>query len=138
MGRPSSPEFRKQAVELVRASDKTVAEVARDVRTDDTTLGTWVKAGPSAVSRTARACSLDRAGAGGAGPAAARQREAEDRAENPDKSGGLLRDGVDQVTRFAFIDRDKAHHDITVLCRLLKASPLGYYAWRSRPASREP
>ncbi len=46
MGRPSKypPEFREQAVELVRASDKTVAAVARDLQINDTTLGNWVKA----------------------------------------------------------------------------------------------
>ena len=46
MGRPSkfSPEFREQAVELVRATGKTVAEVARDLQINDTTLGNWVKA----------------------------------------------------------------------------------------------
>ena len=56
MGRPSkySPEFREQAVELVKATGKTVAEVARDLQINDTTLGNWVKAdraelGPSRV-----------------------------------------------------------------------------------------
>ena len=46
VGRPSkySPEFREQAVELVRATGKTVAEVARDLQINDTTLGNWVKA----------------------------------------------------------------------------------------------
>jgi transposase len=46
MGRPSkfSPEFREQAVELVRATGKTIAEVARDLQINDTTLGYWVKA----------------------------------------------------------------------------------------------
>ncbi len=46
MARPSKypPEFREQAVELVRASDKTVAAVARDLGVNDTTLGNWVKA----------------------------------------------------------------------------------------------
>ena len=46
MGRPSkySREFREQAVELVKASSKTVAEVARDLSINDTTLGNWVKA----------------------------------------------------------------------------------------------
>ncbi len=41
MGRPSkfSPEFRKQAVELVRATGKTIAEVARDLQMNNTTLG---------------------------------------------------------------------------------------------------
>src|SRR3954467_15594167 len=46
MGRPSKypPEFREQAVELVKASEKTVAEVARDLGINDTTLGNWVRA----------------------------------------------------------------------------------------------
>jgi transposase len=46
MGRPSKypVEFRGQAVELVRATGKTIAEVARDLKINDTTLGNWVKA----------------------------------------------------------------------------------------------
>ncbi len=46
MARPSKypPEYREQAVELVRASEKTVAAVARDLGINDTTLGNWVKA----------------------------------------------------------------------------------------------
>lgn len=46
MGRPSkfSPQFREQAVEFVRATGKTIAEVARDLQINDTTLGNWVKA----------------------------------------------------------------------------------------------
>ena len=46
MGRPSKypAEFREQAVQLVAASTKTVAEVARDLGINDTTLGNWVKA----------------------------------------------------------------------------------------------
>jgi transposase len=46
VGRPSkyTAEFRQQAVELVATSDKTVAEVARDIGINDTTLGSWVKA----------------------------------------------------------------------------------------------
>ena len=46
MARPSKypAEFREQAVEMVRATGKTVAEVARDLQINDTTLGNWVKA----------------------------------------------------------------------------------------------
>lgn len=40
------------------------------------------------------------------------------------------------MTRFTFLDREKATHDVAVLCRLLKVSRCGYYAWRSRPASK--
>jgi len=39
------------------------------------------------------------------------------------------------MARFAFVDREKAHHDVAVVCRLLKVSRSGYCAWRSRPAS---
>lgn len=46
MGRPSKypAEYREQAVELVRSSDKPLAHVARELGINDTTLGNWVKA----------------------------------------------------------------------------------------------
>jgi transposase len=46
MGRPSKypAEFREQAVELVKASDRTIAEVARELQINDTTLGNWIRA----------------------------------------------------------------------------------------------
>ena len=138
MGRPSkfSPEFREQAVELVRATGKTIAEVARDLQINDTTLGNWVKAdraergepdssGLLPLTAEERAEPTDCAG----------RRQAQDRAGDPEKGGGLLGDRVDKVTRFAFIDREKAHHDVTVLCRMLKVSRTGSYAWLSRPPS---
>ena len=39
------------------------------------------------------------------------------------------------MTRFIFIDREKAFYDVTVLCSLLKVSRSGFYAWLCRPKS---
>lgn len=66
MGRLSkySPEFREQAMELVRATGKTVAEVPRDLQMNDTTLG-WVKGARRAGRpRLQRAAAADGRGAG--------------------------------------------------------------------------
>lgn len=37
--------------------------------------------------------------------------------------------------RFAFIDAEKACYPIPILCRVMKVSRSGYYAWRNRHAS---
>jgi putative transposase len=37
--------------------------------------------------------------------------------------------------RFAFIDAEKAHHDVLILCRALRVQRSGYYAWCARAES---
>jgi putative transposase len=37
--------------------------------------------------------------------------------------------------RFAFIDVEKAHYPMRILCRVLRVSRSGYYAWRNRKPS---
>lgn len=40
---PYPPEFRREAVELVRTSEKPIAQIARDLGVSDQTLHNWVK-----------------------------------------------------------------------------------------------
>jgi putative transposase len=52
------------------------------------------------------------------------------------KSGGLLRQGErDPVAVFRFIEAEKANHAIATMCRVLRVSRSGYYAWAARPPS---
>lgn len=38
--------------------------------------------------------------------------------------------------RFRFIEDHRSQYPVTIMCRVLDASPAGYYAWRARPESR--
>ena len=38
--------------------------------------------------------------------------------------------------RFAFIKAEKASLPVALMCRVLKVSRAGFYAWRSRPAAK--
>jgi len=137
MGRPRkySLEFGEQAVELVRATGKTVAQVAPDLSINDTTLGNWVKADSAERGVPDSIGLLPLTAAERAELTKLRRENAKLKVERDLEKSGLLRDGVDEVTRFAFIDRQKALYDVTVLCSLLKVSRSGFYAWLSRPKS---
>jgi putative transposase len=56
---------------------------------------------------------------------------------DPETSRGLLRAGdqLDPVAGYALVEREKAHHSLARLCRVLGGSPSGYWAWRKRQPS---
>lgn len=54
MGRPSKypPEFRREAVELVKTSDRSRVEIARSLGISDNTLANWMAADREAQARS--------------------------------------------------------------------------------------
>ncbi len=139
VSRPStySPELREQAVELVRATGKTVAEVARDLQINDTTLGDRVKA--------------DRAERGEPDSRGLLPLTAEERAEltrlrrenaKLKTEREILEKGGDlQRVRSRRGDAVRLHRPGEGLLRRRRAlpavegQPVGVYAWLSRPPS---
>ncbi|RYZ14214.1 MAG: IS3 family transposase, partial [Myxococcaceae bacterium] len=69
----------------------------------------------------------------GAAAPAPRQPAPAHGARHPKKSGGLLRQG--EHLRFAFIEAEKAHWPVTVMCDVLEVSRSGYYAWAQHKVS---
>ena len=71
----------------------------------------------------------------GAAPAAAREPDPHRGARDPEKSGGLLRQGQrDPAVIFGFIAAKKAEHSIKMMCRVLGVSRSGFHAWAAPAA----
>ena len=40
------------------------------------------------------------------------------------------------MSLFGFVDAEKAHFPVSLLCKMVGLSKSGYYAWKSRPPSK--
>jgi transposase-like protein len=129
-----SPEFRLEAVRLLRSSGRPVPQLAGELGVSPQTLRNWavqldVDQGKAEGLTTPEREELRRL--------ASREPDPGRGARDPKKSGGLFRAGVrgDAVSVFRFVDAEKASHSIVTLCRVLEVSRSGYHAWARRPVS---
>ncbi len=134
MSRPSKyPEqFRKDAVALVRSSDRPLRHVARELGVIHETLRSWVKATedasatPSSWSSAADQDELRTPAQAGGGTGAGE-------GHSP-QSSRLLREGDGSLTRgYRFI----SEHRATRLCRVLDVRRPGFYEWLAAAPARE-
>ena len=123
-------EFKAQAVRLVLDEGQSVTAVARDLDLTRTALHAWVERAQADRSggKTADDCGARRAGAAAQGTADRRRR-----ARHPKKSHGVFREA--EPMRFAFIAAKKAEHTVTILCRCMRVTRSGFYAWVRRGLS---
>ncbi|MGH2445375.1 MAG: IS3 family transposase [Candidatus Limnocylindria bacterium] len=130
-----SREARAAAVSLAREPGNTFAAVARDLGVHGMTVRRWARALSAQEDPATQQARVEHAELVAL---RRRVRVLEEEREILGKSRGLPRSGdrADAVTVFRFIEREKAHHRVGTMCRLLDVSASGYWAWRRRGVSR--
>ncbi|WP_442895933.1 IS3 family transposase [Bradyrhizobium sp. AZCC 2289] len=134
-------DYKRQAVDLVASSGRSIGSVAKELGLRDSVLRRWVEqrgAGrePTAPARRpttqATVPSADHAA-----EIARLQRENERLRMERDILKKSNRDLCwDADMRFRFIEDRRADYPVSLMCDVLGVSPAGYYAWRARPESR--
>src|SRR5262249_35038419 len=117
-------DFKAQAVRLVLDEGKTVGSVARDLDLTETALPRRSHPGQDRP---------DDGRARGARSPPEREPDLAGRAGDLKNSGSLLRERA--AVKFRFIATEKAQHALGLLCRCLRVTRSGFYAWQRRPES---
>ena len=130
-----SPEFKRDAVALVRSSGRPISAVARELGCGESSLGYWL--------------TKDRQSRAAADPErfAAEQAESEEikrlrrrvaaggGTRDPETICGLVGEGVDAVSKYAFIEAHRAEFHVVDLCRVGGVSTSGFYDRQARQAA---
>src|SRR6266404_3044587 len=137
--RSFTEEYKRQAVELVVSSRRSVTSVAKELGLRDSVLRRWadkVRQARAGIGGVAPHYAGD-ADVGGPGfgdrPVAPGERTAAHGARHFKKVDRDLRRNPDMS--FRFIEDHRDTYPVRLMCAVLEVSPAGYYAWRERPVS---
>ena len=131
---PYPPEFRLEAVRMLRAGVRSPKQLAAELGCSEQTLRNWCgRTRPTGAS--ARTCSRAR-GAAAVARAGARKQGAASGARDPEAGRGFLCQGDrSTVTRFRFVEAEAAQFPVSLLCHVVGVTRQGFYAWKRRPPS---
>ena len=129
--RPCTDEFNAGAVRLVLDDGGTVGVPARDLDLTEAVLREWVKR--ACADRMHGRTGLTTAGARGVGAAPQGAADRGRRPGHPKKGHGVLREA--EPMRFCLHRGEEAERRVTILCRCMRMTRRGLYAWRRRELS---
>ena len=138
--RSFTDDYKRQAVDLVASSGRSIGSVAKELGLRDSVLGRWVELRGAGREPSGGAAPHNAGDAAVGGPRgrdrsfAARERAVAHGARHFKKVDCDL--CWSSEMRFRFIEDRRADYPVRIMCEVLEVSPAGYYAWRSRPESR--
>jgi transposase-like protein len=132
--RPPYPEeFRREAVGLIRSGQRSLAEASESLGVSQQTLRNWLKQTAVEEGRAEGLTGEERE--------ELRRLRRENRVLREEReilkkaAAFFAKENEDPVAVFRFIEAEKANHSVATMCRVLRVSRSGYYAWAARPPS---